>query len=111
MLIDKQHVMLEARIQMRFQAQMHNDGIVMTVDMRVDAIQALEDIADGGGEVFGEGHADAAGEGGFVIDVGLNPGHEVLDVFGGGHLRGLGVAGGGVLPEVLEPEGVRLVVV
>ena len=83
---------------------------MMTVNMRVHAIQSLEDCADGGGEGFGEGHADAGGEGGFGVDEGLCPGHEVFDVFGGGHFGGFGVPGGGVLPEVLEPEATRLVV-
>lgn len=94
--------MLETRVEMRLEAEVHDDGIVMAVDVRVDAIQALEDVADTLWEVFGEGNANARWEGGLVIDVGLDPGHEVLDVFGCGHLGGFWVAGCGVLPEVFE---------
>jgi hypothetical protein len=105
MLIDEQDVVLEAGVEMWFESQMYDDGVMMAVDVRVDAIEALEDVADGRREVFGEGHADAGGECGFVVDVGLHPGHEVLDVFGRRHLGGFWVAGRGVLPEVLESRG------
>lgn len=101
MLINEQHIMLEARIQMRFEAQLDDDGIVVAVDVRVDAVQALEHVAYESGERLGERHADARGEHGFVVDVGLHPGHEVLDVLGCGHLGGL-LVGLGVLPEVFE---------
>ena len=84
---------------------MHHDGVVVTVDVRVHAVESLEDLADGAGEGFGEGDADAGGEGGFVVDERLRPGQEVLDVFGRGHLGGFGEAGGGVLPEVFESGG------
>ena len=80
---------------------MHNHGVVMAVDMRVDPIQPLEELSDDGGEGLREGDADAGGEGGLVVDVGLHPRHQVLDVLGGGHLGGFFVRGG-VLPEVLE---------
>ena len=83
---------------------MHDHGVVMAVDVRVDAVQALEELADDGGEVLGKGDADAGGEGGFVVDVGLHPRHQVLDVLGRGHLGGF-FERGAVLPEVLELVG------
>ena len=49
--------MLEARVQMRLQAQLHDDRVVVAVYVRVDAIQALEELADESREGFGEGNA------------------------------------------------------
>ena len=92
MLVDEQDVVLEASVQVRFQAQVDDDLVVVAVDVGVDAVKALEELANSGGEVFGEGDADSRGEGGFVVDVGLHPCHEVLDVFWCGHLGGFGVA-------------------
>lgn len=55
---------------------------------------------------FGEGegvkHTDSAREHLLVVDVGLTPCHEVLDVLWRGHL-GWSLEVLGVLPEVLEP--------
>jgi hypothetical protein len=92
---------LEASIEMGLHAQRDDDRIVVTVNMGVHSVQALEDLLQARTEGFGEGDADAGGEDGFVIDGGLHPGHEVLDVFGGGHLGGLFVVVV-VLPEVFE---------
>jgi hypothetical protein len=103
MLVDEQDIVLEAGIQMRLKTQMHNHRVVMAVDVRVDAIQALEYLADSGRKVFGERDADAGRESGFVVDVGLYPRHEVFDIFWSWHLGGFGVACCGVLPKVLEP--------
>lgn len=81
---------------------MHNDWVMVTVNVSVDPVEALEELADGGLEVLGEGRTDARGEHGFVVNVRLYPCHEVFDVFGRGHLGRFGVAGRGVLPEVFE---------
>lgn len=81
---------------------MHDHRVVMAVDVCVDAIQALEDLADGGRKVFGERHADAGREGGFVVDVGLYPCHEMFDVFWSRHLGRFGVSCCSVLPEIFE---------
>lgn len=55
--IDEQDVVLEAGVQMGLEAQMYDDGVVMAVDMGVDTIQTLEDLAQKAGEGFGEGNA------------------------------------------------------
>ena len=60
---------------MRLQPQMYHNGVMVTVDVRVDAVESLEKLLDCGLEVFGEGSADTAGEDGFVVDEGLGPGH------------------------------------
>lgn len=52
MLIDKQHIVLEACVQMGFQTQLNDDRVVVTVDVGVDTVEALEDLADEGGEGF-----------------------------------------------------------
>lgn len=102
MFVHEQNIVLEARIEMRLQSQVHDHRVVMTIDVRVYAIQALEDIADGLWEVLGKGHTNAAWEGGFVVNIGLYPRHEVLDILGRRHLGGLGKAGCGILPEIFE---------
>jgi hypothetical protein len=101
MLINKQHIMLKACIEMRLKTQLNNDRVVVAVNVRVDAVQALEHVADEGGKGLGKGHADTRGKHGFVVDVGLHPGHEVFDVLGRRHLGGL-FEGFRVLPEVFE---------
>jgi hypothetical protein len=92
---------LKASVEMRLKAQMYDDWIVMAVDVCVHSVKALEELPEGGREVFREGNADAGGKGRFVVNVGLYPGHQVLDVFGRGHLGGALVRLG-VLPKVLE---------
>ena len=69
MFINEQDIMLKARIEMRFKSQMHNDWIVMAVDVRVDSVEAFEQLTECGREMFGEGDAYAGGECGFIVDV------------------------------------------
>jgi len=54
---------------------MHHNGVMVTVDVCVNAVEPFEELLDCGLEVFREGSADAAGEDGFVVDEGLGPGH------------------------------------
>lgn len=49
--------------------------------MRVYTIQSLEYLFDCALEGLWERSADARGEDGFVVNQGLGPGHEVLDIF------------------------------
>ena len=44
--------MLKARVQMRFQSKLNNDRIMVAVDMGIDSVQSLEDLADQGRECF-----------------------------------------------------------
>jgi len=101
MLLNKKHIMLEARIQMRFQTKIDDDRVMMAIDVRINPIESLEDLEDEWAKGTGEGDADAGREHCFIVYVGLHPGHEVLDVFGSGHFGGL-LVGFGVLPEVFE---------
>lgn len=102
MFIDKQHVMLEAGVQMWFEAKLNDDGVMMAIDMSIDAIEAFEDVAKESGKCLREGYADPAGKHLLVVDVALDPGHEVLYVFGCWHLGGLLVVLI-ILPQILEP--------
>jgi hypothetical protein len=103
MLVDKQYIVLEARVQVRLETQLDYDRVVMAVNVGVDAVQALEHVSDEGGKGLGERHADPAWEHLLVVDVGLHPRHEVFDVLGRRHLGGLLVVFT-ILPEILEPE-------
>ena len=42
MFIYEQHIMLEAGIEMRLEAQVHDDRIVVAVDVGVNSVEALE---------------------------------------------------------------------
>lgn len=57
MLIHKQNVMLEARVQMRLETEIDDDGIVMAVNVGVDAVETLEDLKNERLEGLREGHA------------------------------------------------------
>lgn len=46
--------MLEARIEMRLETESADDRIVVAVDVRIDTIKALEDLADEGHKGLGE---------------------------------------------------------
>lgn len=50
MFIDEQDVVLEAGVQMWLETEVHYDRIVVAVDMGVDTVQALEDLAEETGE-------------------------------------------------------------
>lgn len=101
-LVDEEDVLLEACVEVGLEAELADDGVVVAVDMGVDAVHALEDLADERGEGLGEGDADARGHHRLVVDVALHPRHELLDVGRGRHLGG-SLVRLAVLPEVLEP--------
>ena len=53
---------------------------VLKVDVCVDPEEPLEDGLGHGHEVLGEGNFDFAGEQGLIVDLVLNPGHQVVNV-------------------------------
>lgn len=55
MFVNEQDVVLEAGVQMRLETEVHHDRVVVAVDMSVDTVQALEDLAEETGECLGEG--------------------------------------------------------
>lgn len=66
--------MLKPGIQMRLQSQTPDNAIVMTVDMRIDAIQPLKNRTDRLLEVLGERDARLGGEDRRVGEVVGGPG-------------------------------------
>lgn len=54
MLVNEQDVLLEARVEMRFEAELTDDGVVVAVNVRVHAVHALEDLANKSRERLGE---------------------------------------------------------
>jgi hypothetical protein len=54
MLIDEQDIMLEAGVEMGFEAEVYYYRVMMAVDMGIDTIQTLEDLAEETGEGLGE---------------------------------------------------------
>jgi uncharacterized membrane-anchored protein len=101
MLINEQHVVFEASVEMRLETQLNYDRVVVAVDVCIDTVQALEHVADERGERLGEGYANARREHGLVVDVRLYPGHKMLDILWSRHLGGLLVSLR-VLPQVFE---------
>lgn len=113
--------MLEARVEMWLQSKLANHRVVVAVDVGVDSIHALEDLADKAGECLGEGDAwcrlvscvcciskrltNLAWHKRFVVNGGLHPSHELFYVGRGCHLCRLLVVVV-ILPQVLEPAGV-----
>src|SRR2546421_13085450 len=65
-LVHKQDVVLETRVEMRFETQVAYDGVVVAVDVGVDSVEPLEELAQGGRKMLGKGDADDGREGGFV---------------------------------------------
>jgi hypothetical protein len=46
MLVNEEHIVLEAGVYVRLEPQVDYDRVVMAVDVRVHPIQALEDLAE-----------------------------------------------------------------
>lgn len=95
--------MLEARVEMCLQPETPNHAVVVAVDVGVDSVETLEDLADCGEEVGREGNAGLSGEEIRVGEIGGGPGEEVGDVGWGWETGGLWEVGW-VVPEVLESE-------
>lgn len=56
-LIDEQDVLLEAGVEVRLKTQFTNDWVVVAVDVGVDSVHALENLASKRRERLGEGYA------------------------------------------------------
>lgn len=57
MLVDKEDVLLEAGVKMWLEAELADNGVVMAVDVCVDAVHALEYLSDEREERFWEWNA------------------------------------------------------
>ena len=72
--------MLEASIEVSLKAKLTNNGIMVTIDVSVDAVHPLENLSNHAGEGFWERDDNSAGKHSFVVNVTLNPSHQVLDI-------------------------------
>ena len=95
--------MLEARVEVWLEPQLDDDRVVVAVDMCVNTIQAFEDVTEKSREGLREWDADSAREHLLIVDVALNPRHQVLDILWCGHLCRLLVVLA-ILPEVFKSE-------
>lgn len=59
MLVDEKNVVFEARVQMWFEAEVHHDRVMMTINMGIDSVQPLEELAEEARESLGERNACA----------------------------------------------------
>ena len=50
MLIDEQNIVLETGVQMWLETELDHDWIVVTIDVRVYSVEALEKLPDQGGK-------------------------------------------------------------
>ena len=57
MLINEENVLLEAGVEMRFKPELSNDWVVVAVNVSVDSVHALKDLAHKIGECLGERNA------------------------------------------------------
>lgn len=127
MLIDKKHILLETGVEVRFQSQLPDYRIVVAVDVRVYTVHSLEDLTDESWEGFWKRNTydcrqqsyriasaitqdrpltNLAGHDGFIVDVGLNPCHQLFNVGWCCHL-GRPLIIFTVLPEIFKPDFVR----
>lgn len=118
MLVDEENIMLEAGIKMSLQAKLTDDRVVMAVNVGIDTIHPLEYLPDHARKRLWEWNAlelvsksqvrqrftrtYATREDGLIIDIALNPAHQVFDVGWCWHL-GWSLVILGILPEILKP--------
>lgn len=57
MLINEENIMLTARIQVRLESKLNDDGIMMAVNMCVHSVKSFEDLADEGGKCLWKGNS------------------------------------------------------
>ena len=56
MLVNEQDIMLEAGVEVWLETKMNDDWVVVTVDVGVDSVQTLEDLANCLRELLREGN-------------------------------------------------------
>ena len=120
-LINEEDIVLEASVQMGFKSKFTDDRVVMAIDVRVNTVHSLEDLTNHGRKCLWEWNTcteisccfysefpqltDTAWKHRLVINVALNPGHQVLDVGRGWHL-GWTLEVLRILPKILKPSTV-----
>jgi hypothetical protein len=100
-LINEENVMFEAGVEVSLETKLTNNGIMVTIDVGVDAVHPLENLSNHAGEGFWEWHANSAGKHSFVVNVALNPSHQVFNISRRWHF-GRPFVVLRILPEILE---------
>lgn len=54
MFVNKKHIVLEAGVEVRLEAKLHHDWIVVAVDVRINPVQPLEELFNESGKCFWE---------------------------------------------------------
>lgn len=88
MLMNEQHVMLKACIDVRLKSQLRDDRVMMTVHMSIYPVQTFEHLSNECWVRLGKRYAYLGREDLLVVDAALTPGHQVLDILRRRHLRG-----------------------
>jgi hypothetical protein len=100
-LVNEENVMFEASVEVSLKAKLTNDGIMVAIYVGVDTVHPLKYLSDHAGEGFWEWHADSAGEHSFVVNIALDPSHQVFDISWRWHF-GWPFVILRILPEILE---------
>jgi hypothetical protein len=100
-LINEENIMFEASVEVSLETKLTNNGIMVTIDVGVDAVHPLENLSNHAGEGFWEWHANSAGKHSFVVNVALNPSHQVFNISRRWHF-GRPFVVLRILPEILE---------
>lgn len=100
MFVDEKNVVLEASVQMRLEPQVYHYRVMVAVDMCIHTIEPLENLPQQTGECLRKwdayittelaqrpelgsmnNHTNSAWEHLLVINVSLDPGHQMFNVF------------------------------
>jgi hypothetical protein len=84
--LDEVDEVLEASVQVSFSTKLDDAREVREVYMSIDTEKTLEDLLDASAEVLGELGSKLKREDLLVVELGLDPTHEEVDVLGRRHL-------------------------
>ena len=103
MFVNEENVVFEACVQMWLESQLRNYWVMVAVYVGIDSVQPLEELLDQRWECLREGNSwkrvsafagsseltvvltDSARKHGFIVDIALNPSHQVLYILWRGH--------------------------
>ena len=52
--VDKENIVLEASIKVRFETQLDDDWVMMTINVGIDPVEAFEQLSDKSGKCLGK---------------------------------------------------------
>jgi len=101
MFINEENVVLETGVEVSLKTQLSNNRVMVAVDMSIDTVHSFEDLSNHAWEGFRELNTYSAGKYSLIVNVALDPAHQMFDISWCGHLRRAFVVLG-ILPKVLE---------